>query len=387
MIISIYTLQKSTMQNFLFTSDIFKGSRYEPGHPLDMDRVWPSVELIQLMGWVKQKQIIKNEPADLQELTKFHDKDYVQALKNAERDQYLSETLKIKYNIGIGNNPIFKEVFSRPASAAKASIQAVEIIASQKANKILNISGGTHHGRKSQAYGFCFLNDCVLAILKAIELGFSKILYVDIDAHHCDGVQDVFAHNDKVRVVSIHEQNRWPKTGTIQDCKINNILNFPVPADFNDSELDFLIKYGVIPFGNHDKPDLLIIQAGADMLDGDPQSRISLTNNAYWKAIKDILSLCDKSIILGGGGYNPYLTAKAWAGNWALLNNKMEWLDLEMNLECQSLLKSLQWKNSRVRNGIPENWYKKWRDPISETQVSKEVSGLLDKVLNIKKYE
>tara|TARA_B110001450_G_C17625311_1_gene482897 strand:+ start:38 stop:1165 length:1128 start_codon:yes stop_codon:yes gene_type:complete len=375
------------MQNFLFTSDIFKGSRYEPGHPLDMDRVWPSVELIQLMGWVKQKQIIKNEPADLQELTKFHDKDYVQALKNAERDQYLSETLKIKYNIGIGNNPIFKEVFSRPASAAKASIQAVEIIASQKANKILNISGGTHHGRKSQAYGFCFLNDCVLAILKAIELGFSKILYVDIDAHHCDGVQDVFAHNDKVRVVSIHEQNRWPKTGTIQDCKINNILNFPVPADFNDSELDFLIKYGVIPFGNHDKPDLLIIQAGADMLDGDPQSRISLTNNAYWKAIKDILSLCDKSIILGGGGYNPYLTAKAWAGNWALLNNKMEWLDLEMNLECQSLLKSLQWKNSRVRNGIPENWYKKWRDPISETQVSKEVSGLLDKVLNIKKYE
>ena len=375
------------MQNFLFTSDIFKGSRYEPGHPLDMDRVWPSVELIQLMGWVKQKQIIKNEPADLQELTKFHDKDYVQALKNAERDQYLSETLKIKYNIGIGNNPIFKEVFSRPASAAKASIQAVEMIASQKANKILNISGGTHHGRKSQAYGFCFLNDCVLAILKAIELGFSKILYVDIDAHHCDGVQDVFAHNDKVRVVSIHEQNRWPKTGTIQDCKINNILNFPVPADFNDSELDFLIKYGVMPFGNHDKPDLLIIQAGADMLDGDPQSRISLTNNAYWKAIKDILSLCDKSIILGGGGYNPYLTAKAWAGNWALLNNKMEWLDLEMNLECQSLLKSLQWKNSRVRNGIPENWYKKWRDPISETQVSKEVSGLLDKVLNIKKYE
>ena len=375
------------MQNFLFTSDIFKGSRYEPGHPLDMDRVWPSVELIQLMGWVKQKQIIKNEPADLQELTKFHDKDYVQALKNAERDQYLSETLKIKYNIGIGNNPIFKEVFSRPASAAKASIQAVEMIASQKANKILNISGGTHHGRKSQAYGFCFLNDCVLAILKAIELGFSKILYVDIDAHHCDGVQDVFAHNDKVRVVSIHEQNRWPKTGTIQDCKINNIINFPVPADFNDSELDFLIKYGVIPFGNHDKPDLLIIQAGADMLDGDPQSRISLTNNAYWKAIKDILSLCDKSIILGGGGYNPYLTAKAWAGNWALLNNKMEWLDLEMNLECQSLLKSLQWKNSRVRNGIPENWYKKWRDPISETQVSKEVSGLLDKVLNIKKYE
>tara|TARA_B100000767_G_scaffold153721_1_gene144544 strand:+ start:6400 stop:7524 length:1125 start_codon:yes stop_codon:yes gene_type:complete len=373
------------MQNFLFTSDIFKGSRYEKGHPLDMDRVWPSVELIQLMGWVKQKQIIKNKPAGIEELAKFHDINYVKALIKAETDQSLSESLKIKFNIGIGNNPIFKEVFSRPASAVKASIEAVEMIATQKANKILNISGGTHHGRKSQAYGFCFLNDCVLGILKAIELGFSKILYVDLDAHHCDGVQDVFVNNDKVTVISIHEENRWPKTGTIDDCKINNIMNFPVPSGFNDSELDFLIKHGVIPFGKKINPDLLIIQAGADMLDGDPQSRISLTNNAYWKAIKDILSLCDKSIILGGGGYNPYLTAKAWAGNWALLNNKIEWLDQDMNSECQDLLKSLQWKNSRVRNGIPENWFKRWRDPYFETKVGDEVSLLLDNVLRIKR--
>ena len=373
------------MQNFLFTSDIFKGSRYEKGHPLDMDRVWPSVELIQLMGWVKQKQIIKNKPAGIEELAKFHDINYVKALIKAETDQSLSESLKIKFNIGIGNNPIFKEVFSRPASAVKASIEAVEMIATQKANKILNISGGTHHGRKSQAYGFCFLNDCVLGILKAIELGFSKILYVDLDAHHCDGVQDVFVNNDKVTVISIHEENRWPKTGTIDDCKINNIMNFPVPSGFNDSELDFLIKHGVIPFGKKINPDLLIIQAGADMLDGDPQSRISLTNNAYWKAIKDILSLCDKSIILGGGGYNPYLTAKAWAGNWALLNNKIEWLDQDMNSECKDLLKSLQWKNSRVRNGIPENWFKRWRDPYFETKVGDEVSLLLDNVLRIKR--
>ena len=63
------------MQNFLFTSDIFKGSRYEKGHPLDMDRVWPSVELIQLMGWIKNEQIIKNHPAETDELIKFHDLD------------------------------------------------------------------------------------------------------------------------------------------------------------------------------------------------------------------------------------------------------------------------------------------------------------------------
>ena len=192
------------MQNYLFTSDIFKGSRYEKGHPLDMDRVWPSVELIKLMGWIKKEQIIKNKPAEIEELVKFHDIEYVRALKTAEEKQELPEYLKRKYNIGIGNNPIFNEVFSRPASAAKASVKAVEMIANKEAKKILNISGGTHHGRRAEAYGFCFLNDCVLAILKALELGFSNILYIDIDAHHCDGVQDVFINSKNVTIISIH---------------------------------------------------------------------------------------------------------------------------------------------------------------------------------------
>ena len=106
----------------------------------------------------------------IDELIKFHDLEYVKALKKAEEELDLPDYLKRKYNIGIGNNPIFSEVFSRPASAAKASIKAVEMIANKQAKKILNISGGTHHGRKSEAYGFCFLNDCVLAILKALEL-------------------------------------------------------------------------------------------------------------------------------------------------------------------------------------------------------------------------
>ena len=74
------------MQNFLFTSDIFRGSRYEKGHPLDMDRVWPSVELLRLMGWINEDQIIKNSPAEITELIKFHDLEYVKALKNPFQD-------------------------------------------------------------------------------------------------------------------------------------------------------------------------------------------------------------------------------------------------------------------------------------------------------------
>ena len=372
------------MQNYLFTSDIFKGSRYEKGHPLDMDRVWPSVELIQLMGWVNEEQIIKNKPAEIDELIKFHDLEYVKALKKAEEELDLPDYLKRKYNIGIGNNPIFSEVFSRPASAAKASIKAVEMIANKQAKKILNISGGTHHGRKSEAYGFCFLNDCVLAILKALELGFSKVLYIDIDAHHCDGVQDVFINNENVTIISIHEKNRWPQTGKLEENNIRNILNFPVSESFNDSEIDYVINNAVIPYAKSIQPDLLIIQAGADMLNGDPQSRISLSNNAYWGAIKDILLLCESSIILGGGGYNPYLTAKAWAGNWVLLNNRDDLLDSDMPKECSNLLSSLKWNNSRVRMGIPNQWLKSWRDQDVKTIVGPEVISLVKNVLSMK---
>ena len=372
------------MQNYLFTSDIFTGSRYEKGHPLDMDRVWPSVELIRLMGWINENQIIKNSPAEISELIKFHDLDYVKALKRAEEDQTLPDKLKKKFNIGIGNNPIFSEVFSRPATAAQASIKAVEMIADKKAKKILNISGGTHHGRKSQAFGFCFLNDCVLAILKALEKGFKNIVYVDFDAHHCDGVQDVFSENNNVSIVSIHEKNRWPKTGKIEDNKLSNIINFPVNESFNDNEMDYVVCNVIIPFIKIKKTDLLIIQAGADMLDGDPQSRISLTNNAYWKAVRDVQSLYENVIILGGGGYNPYLTAKAWAGNWVLINDKEEYLDQEMKPQCYDFLKSLSWDNRRVKNGIPKKWISTWRDEYKNYPIGDEILFLVDKILKIK---
>ena len=373
------------MQNFLFTSDIFRGSRYEKGHPLDMDRVWPSVELIKLMGWVKEDQIIKNSPADISELIKFHDLDYVKALKKAEEDQNLPDNLKKKFNIGIGNNPIFREVFSRPATAAKASIKAVEMILNKKAKKILNISGGTHHGRKSQAFGFCFLNDCVLAILKALEFNLKNIVYIDLDAHHCDGVQDVFSENENVSIISIHEKNRWPKTGKFEDNKLFNVINFPVNEDFNDNEMDYIVSNVITPFLKTKKADLLIIQAGADMLDGDPQSRISLSNNAYWKAVRDVQSLNENVIILGGGGYNPYLTAKAWAGNWVLINDKEEYLDQEMKPQCYDFLKSLTWHNRRVKNGIPNKWISAWRDEYKNAAVGDEILFLVDKMLKIKK--
>ena len=159
-----------------------------------------------------------------------------------------------------------------------------------------------------------------------------------------------------VYIISIHENNKWPRTGNIQDCHIPNIVNIPVPENFNDSEMMFIIEQFVCPLALKLNPDLVIIQAGADCLEDDPQSKMCLTNFSYWNSISKLKDITKKTLILGGGGYNPYITAKAWAGNWLVLNDKEFLLDTVMNDECRDLLKTLNWKNHRVRDGIPKKW-------------------------------
>jgi len=373
------------MKNFLFSSKIFKGSRYGEGHPLNIDRVWPSLDLLKIMNWVSDEQLVFNEPARMDELTSFHDIDYLKALKKAEIYQDLDLMEKKKYNLGIGVNPIFKEVYSRPASAAKSSMRAIEFLASGKAEKILNFSGGTHHGRKNFASGFCFLNDCILAILKAKELGFKEILYIDLDAHHCDAVQDHFVNDSNVQIISIHEKNKWPRTGKLEESKIKNLMNIPVPENFNDTEMLFILNELIIPYCKTLNPDITIIQAGTDSLKDDPQSKMILTNSVYWHSISVLKEISSKILILGGGGYNPYITAKAWAGNWLVLNSKEKLLQSKMTNECKEILRSLKWKNSRVRNGIPNKWLDNWIDEVEEIPIRDEVKELVPSIQKIKK--
>ena len=373
------------MKNFVFSSKIFKGSRYGEGHPLNIDRVWPSLELLKIMNWVSDDEIIFNQPASIEELTLFHDYEYLKALKKAEMYQDLSDLEKKKFKIGVGVNPIFREVFSRPAAAAKSSMTAIQFLAENKANKILNFSGGTHHGRRSFASGFCFLNDCVLAILKAKELNFKNILYIDIDAHHCDAVQDHFENDNTVNLISLHEQNKWPRTGKVYESNITNIMNIPVPENFNDNEMSFVVDKLILPYAKNLNPDLVIVQAGTDCLEDDPQSNMSLSNFSYWQTISKLKDISCKTLILGGGGYNPYITAKAWAGNWLVLNSKEKLLETNLTEECQNLLKSLSWKNSRVRNGIPNRWLYYWIDDKNSSFVRDEIKRLVDEISKIKK--
>ena len=155
-------------------------------------------------------------------------------------------------------------------------------------------------------------------MLRLLDRGLSRILYVDLDAHHADGVEAAFADDERVLVCSVHEAGRWPFTGT---ASTRGARNFPVPPGFNDSELDFLVDRALVPIAGDFAPQALVLQCGADALAEDPMSKLALANGAIWRAVgRACLPLAPRVLVLGGGGYNPWAVARCWTGIWAVLN-------------------------------------------------------------------
>jgi acetoin utilization protein AcuC len=233
--------------------------------------------------------------------------------------------------------------------------------------------GGTHHGRPDRASGFCYLNDPVLGILTWLDQGLDNILYLDIDAHHGDGVQDAFHHDDRVLTLSIHEAGRWPFTGAADDRAGGTAWNFPVPPGFNDTELRWLLHEVVLPIIRARRPQAIMLQAGADALEEDPLAKLSLSNNSYWQVVAEIMPLAPRLVVLGGGGYNPYATGRCWAGIWAVLNG--EPIPDRVPPAVENILRGLVYNRAAGRNP-PEHWLTTLRDAPREGAVREEVKRL-----------
>ena len=148
------------------------------------------------------------------------------------------------------------------------------------------------------------------------------MLYVDLDAHHGDGVQDAFAEDPRVMTVSIHEEKRWPHSGLVEDRGMGAARNLPVPRGFNDSELRFLMHQAVLPLTARFGPQALVVTCGADALEADPLSKLALSNVGLWQAVEDLVARVDRAVVLGGGGYNPWAVIRCWAGLWGRLNGR-----------------------------------------------------------------
>lgn len=298
-------------------SDVYRKPAFGGHHPLSIVRVSGVVDVCRLLGWFEPEQYRESPVATIDQLLRFHRADYVEALREADASGSVDPAVRRRYRIGTMENPLFPGLFRRASTAVGGSIYAAEL--AMDGRVVFHPSGGTHHGRPDRASGFCYFNDPVFALLTFLDHGLARVLYVDLDAHHGDGVQDAFADDERVLTISIHEERRWPHSGLIDDRAAGAARNLPVPRGFNDSELDFLIEQAVLPLARAFGPQALVVTCGVDGLEGDPLSRLALSNVGLWRAVERLVAEQPRAVVLGGGGYNPWTVIRGWAGLWGRL--------------------------------------------------------------------
>jgi acetoin utilization protein AcuC len=356
-------------------SEVFRRAAYGRNHPLAIPRVETSVDLCRIMGWLDEGAI-ESPSASLSELTRFHAPDYVAALRDADIEGFVSLQARERYNIGTMENPVFRGVFERASTAVGGSILAAR--RALEGRIAYHPAGGTHHAAPGKASGFCYLNDPVFAILTLLDAGLERILYVDLDAHHGDGVENAFAADPRVFTISIHEAGRWPGTGKCEDRRFGRARNLPVPEGLNDSEFTFLVDEAVLPLAARFAPQAVVITAGADPLKGDPLSKMMLSNVAVWDAVTKIAKIAPSAVVLGGGGYNPWTVGRFWAGLWAVIAGK----DILRTLpeRAQRLLTTLSC-DLVDEEDIDPNWLISLSDPPNAGAIRSAVVALRDQVL------
>ncbi len=322
-------------------SEIYRNSSFGAGHPLRVPRVSTVMDLCRALGWLEGRYITSPR-AKPEALHLWHDPGYIAALQRAETNGMISEGDRTRYHLGTVSNPIYPEMFRRPATGAGGVMLAAEML--REGGVIYVPGGGTHHGLPAQANGFCYLNDVVLG-MKVLRLnGVRRIAYIDIDAHHCDGVEAGFAGDPDALLISVHEERRWPFTGALADTGGGNCFNLPVPRGFNDSEMREVMARLILPRVTDFAPDAVVLQCGADALEEDPLARLGLSNNAHASVVRGLRRMAPRYLVLGGGGYNPWSVGRCWARVWAALCDAEE--PHRLPAAAEAVLRGLSWRGA-----------------------------------------
>ncbi len=339
--------------NILIASERYKELRYPQNHPLRVPRVSLMLSYLKALGF--DIDYVEGRNATIEELLLFHTKDYIDALIEADRVMKSNSDIREKYAIGTIENPISAGMWKGSLLATGSSVQAAEFFIknhkTQKEFVSFNPAGGMHHAMKSRANGFCFLNDPVITIKYLMKHGFKKILYIDLDAHHPDGVQEAFYDSKDVFLISLHQSPHYAfpfkvgyanELGTGEGFGFN--MNIPLPEDINDSEFIYTLEKALDIALRKFDPEVFVVQMGVDALKEDYLSKFKLSNNIYIKAIDVIKSYTKKFILLGGGGYNPISLARAWSLIWLYIEG-VNPEDIKITKEAKEVLKSVDYED------------------------------------------
>ena len=319
-------LCRETMKTAFVYSDEFARFDYGAGHPLKPIRLKLTYELIKACGLLTplDPRLIEPHPARIRDLQTYHTREYISTLREANTGMQVSGI--DAFGLGPGDNPVFTGMFDWSKLVAGASLTAANLVETNEVTIAFNIAGGLHHAHAAQASGFCYINDPVVAIQALVGKG-KKVAYIDIDAHHGDGVQDAFYSTDKVLTISLHETGLalFPgsgfeyETGTAAGRGYS--VNVPLPSEADDEIFIYAFTQIVPSLLDTFKPDIVVSQLGVDTFRNDPLTHLNLTSNGFCEMVRIIKALAPKWVALGGGGYDIANVARAWTLAWAIMND------------------------------------------------------------------
>ncbi len=369
------------MQTAFIYSEDFAKFNYGPGHPLRPFRLKLTYELIKAYNLhsLPDALLVTAKPAGESDLLSYHTKDYIDVLKAANGG--LDIPWEERYGLGPGDNPIFEGVFDWSALVTGASLQAAELVDSGEARIAFNISGGLHHALSSRASGFCYVNDPVVVISWLLRRG-RRVAYVDIDAHHGDGVQDAFYQTDKVLTISLHESGRhlFPGTGFESETGTGEgtgyAVNVPMPPSSDDDLFVYAFNEVVPPAIERFRPDIVVSQLGVDSFLTDPLAHLNYTTNGFCKVVSKMKEFSSRWVALGGGGYDITNVARAWTLAWAIMNG------VEPPDELPgSFFEKYQSEGFRTRRLRDEEYHEKGaRRELEREEVERVVARIKEKV-------
>ena len=306
------------MADSAFIYDDALGSHVLRGdHPMRPVRLRQTYELLQAYGAFEDaSQVRAPRPATEAELATFHTQEYIDAVKSFSQNKGLENLARFNFS-SMGDNPVYPGIYDASTLSTGASIVAAEILARREVKNAFTISGGLHHAAAGHASGFCVFNDPVVAINYLLGQGL-KVAYVDIDAHHGDGVQAAFYDTDAVLTISTHESGQFlfPGTGFVNELGAGKGRGYSVnvPLFPYTSDETYLWAFGevVIPLVRAFGPDVLVTQLGIDTHFQDPITHLRLTSEAFSGAVQAFGFLGLPWLATGGGGYNLGAVARCW---------------------------------------------------------------------------
>ncbi|VVC34439.1 Histone deacetylase superfamily,Histone deacetylase,Histone deacetylase domain [Cinara cedri] len=271
--------------------------------------------LIKAYGLTNHMDVFKVKPSTYENLIDFHSSAYIDYLKNLN-DKDDSTDDGDEYGIGY-DCPALKNIWQFSTYIAGGSLTAAESLTSMKYRFAINWCGGWHHALRDSAQGFCYINDIVLAI-ETLRKTFGRVLYIDLDVHHGNGVEYAYYATDRVLTLSFHqyEPGFYPTSGSLNDIGQDKgkyyTVNVPLKEGIPDDKyIKFFHKISNLVYSSYN-PKCVVVQCGADSLVGDTIGGFNLTPKAHAECIKNVMKWELPTLFVGGGGYNESNAARCW---------------------------------------------------------------------------